>query len=70
MLRQSSGVRVEVTDGAPGLPTLGERDGLAEGGRGLLLVDAVTERWGVVLLGRGGGKTVWFECEAKPPSDQ
>ena len=70
VLRQPSGVRVEVTDGAPGLPTPGRRDGLAEGGRGLLLVDVVTDRWGVVPLGRGGGKTVWFECEAKPPSDQ
>ncbi|MFI9587403.1 ATP-binding protein [Streptomyces sp. NPDC052236] len=36
---------------------------LSEGGRGLLLVDAVTDRWGTVPL--PGGKTVWFECDTK-----
>ncbi|MFF0061008.1 ATP-binding protein [Streptomyces sp. NPDC005279] len=70
VLRQASGVRIEVTDGAPGLPRAsasgGDPDGLAEGGRGLLLVEAVADRWGVVPLARGG-KTVWFECESKEP---
>lgn len=61
VLRQESGVRIEVTDAAPGLPALREpEDGLAEDGRGLLLVDAVTDRWGVVPHAQGG-KTVWFE---------
>ncbi|WP_406000874.1 ATP-binding protein [Streptomyces sp. NBC_00829] len=68
VVRQAAVVRIEVTDAAPGLPARGEPgDGLAEGGRGLLLVDAVADRWGVVRHA-GGGKTVWFECEAKPPS--
>lgn len=61
VLRRLSGVRVEVTDGSPRLPALPAGLSLeAEGGRGLLLVDAVTERWGVDPLPTG--KTVWFEC--------
>lgn len=35
---------------------------LDEGGRGLLLVDAVTDSWGVEVRRDGRGKTVWFEC--------
>ncbi|WP_328944921.1 hypothetical protein OG259_28955 [Streptomyces sp. NBC_00250] len=33
-----------------------------EGGRRLVLVEAVTDRWGVDE--RADGKTVWFECDA------
>jgi hypothetical protein len=33
----------------------------AENGRGLALLAAVTDRWGVDPEPRGG-KTVWFEC--------
>ncbi|MFE2596628.1 hypothetical protein ACFXCZ_09010 [Streptomyces sp. NPDC059396] len=50
---QPDAPRVEVTDRAPGVPCVrqpssGEEpvDELAEGGRGLLLVEAVTDRWG------------------------
>ncbi|MFJ4907796.1 ATP-binding protein [Streptomyces sp. NPDC093249] len=35
---------------------------LAEGGRGLLLIDGLTERWGWHPRGRSPGKTVWAEC--------
>ncbi|MFI1400041.1 ATP-binding protein [Streptomyces sp. NPDC020681] len=66
ILRVPSGVRIEVCDDAPGLPVLGEPGAeLDEGGRGLLLVEAVTDRWGVVPHAQGG-KTVWFECDPKP----
>ncbi|MFD5470406.1 ATP-binding protein [Streptomyces sp. NPDC127105] len=62
VLRQTGGVRVEVTDGSPQLPAVPlDLSPEAEGGRGLLLVDAVTDRWGVEPRG-GAGKTVWFEC--------
>ncbi|MDX3849317.1 ATP-binding protein [Streptomyces sp. AK02-01A] len=70
ILRQPGSLRVEVTDREPRLPqlTMGQDpDELAEDGRGLLLVDAVTDRWGVRPR-PDGGKTVWFECEAKEPS--
>jgi anti-sigma regulatory factor (Ser/Thr protein kinase) len=63
ILRRPDGLRVEVTDGYPRpARTACGGDELAEGGRGLLLVEAVTDRWGTVPL--PGGKTVWFECDA------
>lgn len=58
------GVRVEVADGCPRLPRVVEGDVLDEGGRGLLLVGAVTDKWGVEVRRDGGGKAVWFECLA------
>jgi anti-sigma regulatory factor (Ser/Thr protein kinase) len=63
ILRRPDGLRVEVGDGSP-RPARTEGTGAAldEGGRGLLLVEAVTDRWGTVPLPRG--KTVWFECDA------
>ena len=64
-------VRVEVTD------TRGERlpvvagfvDPEAESGRGLLLVEALACRWGVMPRPDGPGKTVWAELRVTGPSD-
>jgi anti-sigma regulatory factor (Ser/Thr protein kinase) len=64
-LLRRGGVRVEITDGCSRLPALATGEALAEGGRGLLLVEAVTDRWGVEPHSDGSGKTVWFECLAK-----
>ncbi|MET8243200.1 ATP-binding protein [Streptomyces sp. NPDC005202] len=64
VLRQTAGVRVEVADGSPRLPAVSA--GLsadAESGRGLVLLDAMVDTWGVDPR-PGGGKTVWFECVA------
>lgn len=61
-LLRPGGVRVEVADGCPEMPAPAIGDGLGEGGRGLVIVDAVTERWGVDVCPGGLGKTVWFEC--------
>lgn len=63
MVRQQDGVRAEVADSCPELPAppVAEPSPDAESGRGLLLLDAVTDRWGV-LPGPGEGKTIWFEC--------
>ncbi|MPY42433.1 ATP-binding protein [Streptomyces phyllanthi] len=62
LLRAAAGVRVEVADGSPRLPVMpGDLSMEAEGGRGLLLVEAVADKWGVEARG-GGGKAVWFEC--------
>ncbi|MEH0420289.1 ATP-binding protein [Streptomyces sp. B21-083] len=69
------GVRVEVADTDsrvpvfPGLSTAVD----GEGGRGLLIVEAVTDRWGwhrtpphpTPTYPTRTGKTVWFECDAK-----
>ncbi|MFD8504340.1 ATP-binding protein [Streptomyces sp. NPDC003328] len=62
VLRQAAGVRVEVTDGCSRLPSVTHAPPPgAEGGRGLLLVDAVVDKWGVEPES-SDGKTVWFEC--------
>ncbi|MCX5197012.1 ATP-binding protein [Streptomyces sp. NBC_00249] len=62
ILRRPQGLRVEVADGSAELPQPAAHDDpYAEGGRGLLLVEAVTDRWGTDPL--PGGKTVWFECD-------
>ncbi|MFJ2301916.1 ATP-binding protein [Streptomyces sp. NPDC087787] len=65
-------VRVEVSDTHPGHPEIpGSATKPSEGtdgGRGLLLVEAVADRWGVD--GRTGpGKTVWAECAVRVPDD-
>ncbi|WP_327748521.1 ATP-binding protein [Streptomyces europaeiscabiei] len=58
-------VRVGVVDRAPArLPVLGPADFDGESGRGLLLIDAVADRWGYDLRGSGRrswGKEVWAE---------
>jgi anti-sigma regulatory factor (Ser/Thr protein kinase) len=62
LLRQPKGVRVEVSDGSSQLPDLkAELDPESESGRGLVILDAVTDKWGVTRKS-GGGKIVWFEC--------
>ncbi|WP_186785740.1 ATP-binding protein [Streptomyces misionensis] len=56
-------VRVEVTDPDPrGTPTVLSAAETAECGRGLVLVSALADRWGVEQ--GPGGKTVW--CELVP----
>ncbi|WP_327352481.1 ATP-binding protein [Streptomyces sp. NBC_01304] len=55
-------LRVEVSDArADRDPALRRRADDAEGGRGLQLVDALAEDWGV--RDRGVGKTVWAEVK-------
>ncbi|MFE0804375.1 ATP-binding protein [Streptomyces sp. NPDC058812] len=59
------GVRVEVADGCPKLPVPVAADALGEGGRGLVIVGTVADRWGVTPYADGQGKTVWFECVSR-----
>ncbi|MGW5335746.1 ATP-binding protein [Streptomyces bauhiniae] len=54
-------IRVEVADTHPAHPKLPAQDPTAEGGRGLLLIEAVATRWGTSPR-TGPGKTVWAEC--------
>ena len=59
-------LRVGVSDTShrrPQLVQVGQRD---TSGRGLHLVEALADRWGVDPDGRGLGKTVWFEIAAPP----
>ncbi len=64
LLRRADGggVRVEVADGSPRQPVVAVAvDDDSVSGRGLVLLEAVVDKWGVGP-GPGGGKTVWFEC--------
>lgn len=54
-------VRVEVLDEGPGFVPSRLRPGLSEtSGRGLFLVESLSDRWGVKLNGR---TCVWFEID-------
>jgi anti-sigma regulatory factor (Ser/Thr protein kinase) len=59
MLRRRGWIRVEVRDPSRGLPCLMPVRETDISGRGLFLVDKLSDRWGVDLLPRG--KTTWFE---------
>jgi anti-sigma regulatory factor (Ser/Thr protein kinase) len=57
-------VRVEVEDGGPGFePALGDGDAERNSGWGLLLVERLSARWGVVA---NSTTTVWFELDRRP----
>ncbi|KAF2776810.1 ATP-binding protein [Streptomyces sp. OM5714] len=58
-------VRIEVTDTHPARPTQRTPGADEDGGRGLLLVDALAADWGVRDR-LGPGKTVWAECPTVP----
>ncbi|MEE4540746.1 ATP-binding protein [Streptomyces sp. V4-01] len=59
MLRRRGWIRVEVRDPSRALPCLLPVRAMDTSGRGLFLVDHLSDRWGVDLLPRG--KTTWFE---------
>ncbi|MDT0306910.1 ATP-binding protein [Streptomyces sp. DSM 44917] len=63
-LRDDDVLHVDVRDFATGLPATGPRPACDEGGRGLPIVDALTDRWGV--LPHVVGKSLWFEMSVPP----
>ncbi|MCU1673197.1 MAG: hypothetical protein JWN77_1310 [Frankiales bacterium] len=54
---------VEVRDASERMPVVGDPSPDAEGGRGMLLVDRLSDRWGVEPL--PVGKRVWFELSLR-----
>ncbi len=60
-------VRVEVDDSSPLEPRQRTPSDEDTGGRGLILVDAMAEAWGVTPVRHG--KRVWFEVLVPPPAD-
>ncbi|WP_329144520.1 ATP-binding protein [Streptomyces niveus] len=54
-------LRLEVSDAGAGRPELGSPGDEEMCGRGLLLVDALADRWGVCDREGGIGKTVWAQ---------
>ena len=57
-------VLVEVSDHSRDLPRLLPADPRRVGGRGMLLVDAISDGWGTRLS--GAGKVVWVRLPAMP----
>jgi serine phosphatase RsbU (regulator of sigma subunit) len=60
--RTAGCVRISVEDGSRTPPMLVTPGADAVSGRGILLVDALSNRWGFEI--HDGGKTVWFELDA------
>ncbi|MFJ4777770.1 SpoIIE family protein phosphatase [Streptomyces sp. NPDC088762] len=59
-------IRIEVEDSSSALPRPREAGDWAVSGRGLMLVDNLSDAWGVEP--RGGGKCVWCEFAAAAPA--
>jgi anti-sigma regulatory factor (Ser/Thr protein kinase) len=70
-------LRVSVWDMSPDLPSLAPPPPVSfhsDGGRGMVILDTVADRWGGCAIGGGpygpGGKTMWFELslpQGPPP---
>jgi anti-sigma regulatory factor (Ser/Thr protein kinase) len=58
--RTEGHLRVEVADAELTQPVVRTPDVLSEGGRGVVIVDALASAWGVREI-PDDGKTVWFE---------
>ncbi len=63
-LPYEGGVRVEVHDSGGGVPAVPQAEAPDEGGRGLLLVSELADKWGVGE--RAPGKIVWCEFATCP----
>jgi anti-sigma regulatory factor (Ser/Thr protein kinase) len=59
----SDGLRVSVTDGNPQPPIAQEAGRDSASGRGIRLVDAISDHWGVHPR-PGEGKEVWFQLRS------
>ncbi len=59
----TDGLRVEVHDASPTLPSRRQATPMDEGGRGIALVEALSSGWGAETT--DDGKTVWFEVAAQ-----
>jgi anti-sigma regulatory factor (Ser/Thr protein kinase) len=62
-----STVRIDVTDQDDGIPAIRRPAPRQPTGRGLQLVQAFADRWGVTDAPRGHGKTVWFTIDLPGP---
>lgn len=56
-------VRIEVQDEADAIPRQRETEAMAERGRGLMIVAALSDAWGVRAA--GSGKSVWCELDTR-----
>jgi len=63
-LEEDGLLRLEVSDAGSGNPQVRLPGDDEMSGRGLLLVEAMAQRWGVQARAHGIGKTVWAELKA------
>ncbi|MYZ36199.1 MULTISPECIES: ATP-binding protein [unclassified Streptomyces] len=66
--RRPAGLRIEVYDASPELPCRRPAGPEASCGRGLVLVEALADEWGVIEHGGGRGKTVWAALSLPNPN--
>lgn len=59
-------VSVEVSDAGEGLPTLRSPEPSDPHGRGLHIVEQLSDRWGTRAASDGSGKSVWFALDRSP----
>ena len=59
VVADASMARIEVHDGCPVSPLVGDAAAERWGGRGLRVIQALAEAWG--FRGSGDGKCLWFE---------
>ena len=62
-------VRVEVTDSGSGMPTIRSPGPNDPSGRGLQIVDMLSDEWGIEPE-VPAGKTVWFSLALEPRDEQ
>jgi anti-sigma regulatory factor (Ser/Thr protein kinase) len=58
--RSARAIRVEVTDDGSGEPTVLSPSPTQTSGRGLRIVEQLSDEWGVMAAGGRNAKTVWF----------
>jgi anti-sigma regulatory factor (Ser/Thr protein kinase) len=61
-------VRLKVQDPSDEQPRMREAADDETGGRGMRIVEALADRWGVEALSEGAGKAVWMEMSCTPSS--
>jgi len=64
LLADTTRILILVWDASPHPPAPGQADEYVESGRGLLLVQALSQRWGSYPTPQMGGKVVWALCRA------
>lgn len=65
----ASSVRVEVTDDGSGSPIIRTPDVRDPHGRGLQIVDLLSDEWGTTMGADNRQKHVWFRVELQPPEE-
>jgi anti-sigma regulatory factor (Ser/Thr protein kinase) len=68
LVRHPDFIRVEVDDPSTNPPRLLHPDEETTRGRGIMLVNELASEWGIEI--RPSGKTVWFEIDIRPTTDE